>query len=134
METLVSNNALVGGSTGASPVWRGYGLGPTTELQLQCCRANTDLIPKQLSTVDAVLDKTWMHCEFFVAKYCRPSSLPLPVSLKLTVGRLVLGPVMVAYLQRWSPRGHILKSLASMPQVLENCPVFGSRTALFLNR
>ena len=47
-------------------------------------------------------------------------------------------------LQRWSPwerpwpwgrpRGHILKALASKPQVLENCPVFGSRTALFLNR
>ena len=35
--------------------------------------------------------------------------------------------------QRWSPRGHILKSLAlaSKPQVLENCPVLGSRTALF---
>ena len=41
--------------------------------------------------------------------------------------------------QRWSPRGrpwprgHIFKSLAlaSKPQVLENCPVFGSRTALF---
>ena len=54
---------------------------------------------------------------------------------------------MFAY-QRWSPRGrpwprgrprgHILKSLASKvkslasrPQVLENWPVFGSRTALF---
>ena len=50
--------------------------------------------------------------------------------------------------QRWSPRGrpwprgrprgHILKSLAlalaSKPQVLENCPVLGSRTVLFLNR
>ena len=41
------------------------------------------------------------------------------------------------YLRRWSsrgrPRGHILKSLAlaSKPQVLENCPVLGSRTALF---
>ena len=41
---------------------------------------------------------------------------------------------------RWSPRGrpwprgHILKSLASKPQVLENWPVLGSRTALFLNR
>ena len=41
---------------------------------------------------------------------------------------------------RWSPRGRpwsrgqILKSLASKPQVLENCPVLGSRTALFLNR
>ena len=43
--------------------------------------------------------------------------------------------------QRWSPRGrpwprgcprgHILKSLALKPQVLENCPVLGSRTALF---
>ena len=43
--------------------------------------------------------------------------------------------------QRWSPRGrpwprgHILKSLslalASKPQVLENCPVLGSTTALF---
>ena len=55
-----------------------------------------------------------------------------------------------AYRQRWSPRGrpwprrrsrgHILKSLAltsevksfaSRPQVLENWPVLGSRTALF---
>ena len=43
---------------------------------------------------------------------------------------------------RWSPRGcpwprgHNLKSLAlaSKPQVLENCPVLGSRAALFLNR
>ena len=35
--------------------------------------------------------------------------------------------------QRWSPRGRILKSLAlaSRPQVLENWPVLGSRTALF---
>ena len=41
--------------------------------------------------------------------------------------------------QRWSPRGrpwprgHILKSLAlaSRPQVLENWPVLGSKTALF---
>ena len=42
--------------------------------------------------------------------------------------------------QRWSPRGHNLKSLAfaskvrslaSQPQVLENCTVLGSRTALF---
>ena len=43
--------------------------------------------------------------------------------------------------QRWSPRGQILKSLAlalaskvkslaSRPQVLENWPVLGSRTAL----
>ena len=44
--------------------------------------------------------------------------------------------------QRWSPRGYILKSLAlaskvkslalaSRPQVLENWPVLGPRTALF---
>ena len=35
--------------------------------------------------------------------------------------------------QRWTPRGHILKSLAlaSKSQVLENCPVLGSKTALF---
>ena len=46
--------------------------------------------------------------------------------------------------QRWSlrrrpwprglPRGHILKALASKPQVLENCPVLGSRTALFFEQ
>ena len=34
-------------------------------------------------------------------------------------------------LQWWSPQGHILKSLASKPQVVENCPVLGSRTAVF---
>ena len=33
--------------------------------------------------------------------------------------------------QRWSPRGHNLKSLASKSLVLENYPVLGSRTALF---
>ena len=42
--------------------------------------------------------------------------------------------------QRWSPRGQILKSLtskvkslalASRPQILENWPVLGSRTAVF---
>ena len=47
--------------------------------------------------------------------------------------------------QRWSPRGQILKSLAlaskvkslalaSRPQVLENWPVLGSRTALFFGK
>ena len=34
---------------------------------------------------------------------------------------------------RGSPRGHIFKSLASKPQVLKNCPVLGSRTALFFD-
>ena len=61
--------------------------------------------------------------------------------------------VFNAHTQRWSPRGrpwsrgrprgHILKSLASKvkslalaskPQVLENCPVLGSRTALFFEQ
>ena len=66
---------------------------------------------------------------------------------------------MNTILQRWSPRGrpwprgrprgHILKSLAlalaskvkslalalaSKPQVLENCPVLGSRTILFFKQ
>ena len=44
--------------------------------------------------------------------------------------------------RRWSPRGrpcpreHILKFLAvaSKPQVLENCPFLGSRTALFFEQ
>ena len=33
-------------------------------------------------------------------------------------------------LQRWSPQGHISKFLASKLQVLKNCPVLGSRTAV----
>ena len=58
------------------------------------------------------------------------------------------GLTCVCRTQRWSsrrrpwprvrPRGHILKSLASKvkslaskPQVFKNCPVLGSRTALF---
>ena len=98
MATLVSNNFLIRGSAGALPVRRGYGLGVTTELLLHCCRANTDLTPKQLSNVDAVLDEMWTHCESFAAKYCRPTILPLPVSLKLTVGLPVLRFIMIAYL------------------------------------
>ena len=39
--------------------------------------------------------------------------------------------ILSLFNQRWSPRGHILKSLASKPHVLENCPVLGSRTARF---
>ena len=56
-------------------------------------------------------------------------------SSQLKIYRLLLKSII--YSQRWSargrswPRGHILKSLASKPQVLENCPVLGSRTALF---
>ena len=60
-------------------------------------------------------------------------------NLKNLVVLFTAGLRLVTY-QRWSPRGrpwlprrHILKSLAlaSRPQVLENWPVFGSRTALF---
>ena len=51
---------------------------------------------------------------------------------KLNRGGLLVDNIIVNH-QRWSPRGrpreHILK-----PQVLENCPVLGSRKALFLNR
>ena len=54
--------------------------------------------------------------------------------------------ILLCMWQRWSPwgrpwprgrpRGHIFKSLAlaSKPQVLENCPVLGSRTALFFEQ
>ena len=53
-----------------------------------------------------------------------------------------LFPAIYSISQRWSPRGQILKSLAlaskvkslalaSRPQVLENWPVLGSRTAVF---
>ena len=52
--------------------------------------------------------------------------------------------LQVYKIQRWSPRGRpwprgqILKSLAlalaSRPQVLENWPVLGSRTALFFGK
>ena len=46
----------------------------------------------------------------------------------------VFGCNGVSVVERWSPREHIFMSLAlaSKPQVLENCPVLGSRTALFL--
>ena len=46
--------------------------------------------------------------------------------------QLLFRPTVTLRLQRWSPRGHILKSLASKLQVLENCLVLGSRTAVFL--
>ena len=58
-------------------------------------------------------------------------------------GIALLHVIEVGYNQRWSPRGRpwprgrprgqILKflALASRPQVLENWPVLGSRTALF---
>ena len=45
--------------------------------------------------------------------------------------QLFFGSIVTFRLQRWSPWGHILKFLASKPQVLKNCPVLGSRRALF---
>ena len=45
--------------------------------------------------------------------------------------QLFFSSTVTFHLQRWSSRGHILKSLVSKPQVLENCPVLDSKTALF---
>ena len=45
--------------------------------------------------------------------------------------QLFFSSTVIFRLQRWSPRGHILKSLASKPQVFQNCSVLGSRTAIF---
>ena len=58
---------------------------------------------------------------------------PMSVSVK-TLGVILdqdMSPSLHINKQTWSPRGHILKSLALKPQVLENCPVLGSRTVLF---
>ena len=59
---------------------------------------------------------------------------------------MIIYLIVESHAQRWSPRGHILKSLAlalaskvkslalalaSRPQVLENWPVLGSSTAVF---
>ena len=89
-----------------------------------------------------------------------PRKLPCPrledstvfstVEILLENARNLAENLQIPFLQRWSPRGrpwprgrprgHILKSLslaskvkslASRPQVLENWPVLGSRTALF---
>ena len=49
---------------------------------------------------------------------------------KLAVKLQIITPMLNKDRHHW-PRGHILKSLASKPQVLENCPALGSRTALF---
>ena len=46
--------------------------------------------------------------------------------------QMLFSSIVTFPLQKWSPRRHILKSLASKLQVLENCPVLGSRTAVFL--
>ena len=71
----------------------------------------------------------------------KPSKCPSHPNLHIYKRKLKLNYFLslVAYKdQRWSPWGHILKSLASKvkslasrPQVLENWPVPGSRTALF---
>ena len=72
-----------------------------------------------------------------------PRKLPCPRLENSTIFYTVEILLENARNQRWSPRGrpwprgHILKSLAlalalaSRPQVLENWPVLGSRTALF---
>ena len=89
-------------------------------------------------------DKTFFGLHLYLAgKYC--------ANLKVPGAQLIVNPALaiiwlvgVTIYQRWSPRGrswpqgHILKSLASKvkslaskPQVFENCPVLSSRTALF---
>ena len=60
---------------------------------------------------------------------------------RIIIKNLTKCNILSTFVQRWSPRGrplprgrsrgHILKSLASKPQVLENCPVLGSRSAPF---
>ena len=72
-----------------------------------------------------------MHCPEPLFQYRMP----------VVLARLRIDPQINGN-QRWSRRGHILKSLALAskvkslalalkPQVLENCPILGSRTALF---
>ena len=58
--------------------------------------------------------------------------------LEILPGLPTTNKISKCYCQTRSPRGHILKSLASKvkslalkPQVLENCPVLGWRTAVF---
>ena len=72
----------------------------------------------------------------------------LRFALHRVQSKRTLTPPICGKYQRWSPRGRpwprgrprgqILKSLAlalaSRPQVLENWPVLGSRTALFFGR
>ena len=69
-----------------------------------------------------------------------PGSHNIVNSSLIERSKILLPPLHIK--QRWSPRGQILKSLAlaskvkflalaSRPQVLENWPVLGSRTALF---
>ena len=47
--------------------------------------------------------------------------------------QLLFSSTFTFRLQGWSPRGHLLKSLASKLQVLKHCPNLGSRTAVFWN-
>ena len=56
-----------------------------------------------------------------------------PAVISTFNAQLVNYSIVLVYCQRWSPRGHILKSwaLASRPEIFENWPVLGSRTALF---
>ena len=73
----------------------------------------------------------WRHCMWFAV-------WPPPPNQKSWL-RLWQHANWLHNYQRWSSRGHILQSfflkvkslaLASKPQVLSNCPVLGSKTAL----
>ena len=69
----------------------------------------------------------WRRQNFFTGEGSTNGAVSIQVIPKTCIGGK----------QRWSPRGRpwprgqILKSLASRPQVLENWPVLGSRTARF---
>ena len=70
-----------------------------------------------------------------VVSLLRTSLLNLSISTANSVLSPSLKPEVESSGRPW-PRGHILKSLslASKPQVLENCPVLGSRTAQFFEQ
>ena len=89
----------------------------------------------------------FLYCADFCSVFARADLLTVTVLYSLCLAQLIIGSNYNKYRclwkQRWSPRrrpwprgrprGHNLKSLAlaSRPQVLENWPVLGSRTALF---
>ena len=84
------------------------------------------------------------HRYLVLTVYSKPSKFTTAIKLLLKSTFYYRNLQARPTYQRWSPQGcpwpcgrpreHILKPLASEPQVLENCPVLGSRTALFLNR
>ena len=108
-------------------------------------------LPKSRTKIKVLLAhaKSQLRSCFYSA-HCTTSSrhvqvdfIPLIFFWKSTNCLQLFSVSLLCFFQRWSPRGrpwprecapgYILKSLAlaSKPQVLENCPVFGLSTALF---